>query len=101
MKYKKNLDIIKSKSFPCELSFIDYGKLKLEIKENNFLENDLLKKRFDLDLNALKIWKKYHQSLEDESNQKIEIDWGTYILNSSRGTKFEDRLFEYLVKNHQ
>ena len=64
--------------------------------ENKFLENDFLKKRFELDLKALKLWKNHHKSLEAESNEKIEIGWGTYILNTSRGTKYEDRLFEYL-----
>ena len=64
--------------------------------ENNFLDNKYLVKRFDLDIKALQLWKKHHKSLENESGEKIEIAWGTYVLNSSRGTKYEDRLFEYL-----
>lgn len=64
--------------------------------ENNFLDNKYLTKRFDLDLKALDMWEKHHQSIEEQSDCKIELKWGTYVLNSSRGTKFEDRLFEYL-----
>ncbi len=39
MKFNKKIEFIKSNSFPKELSFIDYGKLKLEINKNNFLED--------------------------------------------------------------
>ena len=64
--------------------------------ENNFLDNKYLAKRFDLDIKALQLWKKHHKNLENQSGDKIEVSWGTYVLNSSRGTKYEDRLFEYL-----
>ena len=42
--------------------------------ENKFLEDKNLTKRFELDLNALKLWKNHHKNLEEESGEKIEID---------------------------
>lgn len=64
--------------------------------EKDFLINSNLKKRFDLDVEAIKLWKVHHKKLEIESGNKIDLKWGTYVLNASRGTKYEDRLFEYL-----
>lgn len=64
--------------------------------ENNFLDNKYLTKRFELGIKALKAWRMHHKNLEELSRQKIEIKWGTHVINSSRGTKYEDRLFEYL-----
>jgi len=66
--------------------------------ENSFLDNKFLTKRFELGVQALKMWKNHHSNLEKQSKEKIEIKWGTYVINSSRGTKYEDRLFEYLQK---
>ena len=66
--------------------------------EKDFIDNKYLKKRFELGISALNLWKDHHKYIEDQSRKKIELKWGTYVLNSARGTRFEDRLFEYLNK---
>jgi glycine/D-amino acid oxidase-like deaminating enzyme len=68
-----------------------------EIEEG--FENYLpLKERFKLGLEALKLWPNYIKEIEKKSRSKIEIRWGTNILNSAAGTKYEDSLFNYLNK---
>lgn len=66
--------------------------------ESDFMSDFYLKKRFDMALKSLDMWKEHHLKIQNQSKKKIELKWGTYVLNSSRGTKYEDRLFEYLDK---
>ena len=66
--------------------------------ESDFMSNIFLKKKFEIAVRALDMWKDHHLKIQNYSKKKIELKWGTYVLNSSRGTKYEDRLFEYLDK---
>ena len=66
--------------------------------ESDFMSDYYLKKRFEMAVSALDMWKSHHLRIQNQSKKKIELKWGTYVLNSSRGTKYEDRLFEYLDK---
>mgnify|MGYP006135366737 FL=1 len=100
-KLQKNLKIIiigpKSKFGSASVASGAMLNVFAEI-EQDFIDNQYLKKRFELGVSALNIWKKHHRYIENYSKKKIELKWGTYVLNSARGTKFEDRLFEYLNK---
>ncbi len=64
--------------------------------ENNFNKNPALLEKFKLGYESLKMWKKFHEELEEKSNSKIEIRWGTNIINSASMTKFEDQTFSFL-----
>lgn len=64
--------------------------------ENDALSNKVLSERFKMTVNALKMWPKYHKELEKESGNTIQYDMGTYVINSSRGTHFEDMHFKYI-----
>jgi glycine oxidase len=65
--------------------------------EEGFFEYAPLRKRFELGFEALKMWPDHIKEIEIKSKKKIEKRWGTHILNSAAGTKFEDSLFDYLL----
>ena len=100
-KLKKNLKIIiigpKNKFGSASVASGAMINVFAEI-EQDFLKNSYLRKRFELAVSALDIWKNHHRYIENETKKKIELKWGTYVLNSARGTMVEDRLFEYLDK---
>ncbi len=66
--------------------------------EDGFQDYKPLVKRFELGYRALKLWKSHHKEIQDKSGKKIQIKWGTHILNSSNGTQSEDSTFLYLQK---
>ena len=64
--------------------------------EKDFDKCAALREKFNLGYESLKMWKKHHKDLENKSGKKIEISWGTNIINSASMTKFEDETFIFL-----
>mgnify|MGYP006135366869 CR=1 FL=1 len=69
-----------------------------EIEEDS-LSYKPYKDRFKIIINALNMWPKHLIKLQEESGQKIQSSFGTYIINSSRGTVYEDKLIDYIKKS--
>ena len=69
-----------------------------EIEEDS-LSYKPFKDRFKIIINALNMWPKHLIKLQEESGQKIQSSFGTYIINSSRGTVYEDKLIDYIKKS--
>jgi glycine/D-amino acid oxidase-like deaminating enzyme len=68
-----------------------------ELEANGF-DNPAVLAKFELARRAMTLWSAHAAALAEESGMTLPIRWGTYIINSARGTASEDRAFDYVVE---
>ena len=65
--------------------------------ESDTFDNVAASARFELPRRARELWPAHAAALAEESGLPIDIAWGTYVINSGKGTAVEDAAFTTML----
>lgn len=69
-----------------------------ELEENSLEKSHFSEKRFGMGLAAKKLWPEWSSVLSELSQEKIDLNYGTYVINNSKATDIDDCNFKYIVE---